>query len=54
MDDERIVENSVRQAQGVFPSAFGSAIFRLIDMLEDEEILDNGAIGMRRKSMRWK
>ena len=52
MDDERTVENSVqlRQAQGVFPSVFGRGIFQLIDMLEDEEIIDTGAIGMQRNS----
>lgn len=53
MDDERTVDNVVqlRQAQGVFPSAFGSAIFQLIEMLEDEEVIDNGAIGMQRESV---
>ncbi|CAF5162981.1 unnamed protein product, partial [Rotaria magnacalcarata] len=28
------------------PSVFGAAIFHLVDMLEDEEIINNGAIGM--------
>lgn len=44
------METSVqlRQAQGVFPSVFSRAIFQLIDMLEDEHIIDTGAIGMHR------
>jgi len=36
----------IRQAHGTFPSAFGPAIFHLVDMLEDEEVIENGAIGM--------
>lgn len=48
IDDDRTFETSIqlRQAHGVFPSAFGSAIFYLVDMLEDEEIIENGAIGI--------
>ncbi|UJR28934.1 hypothetical protein I4U23_010152 [Adineta vaga] len=44
-DDDRFVETSVqiRQAQGTFPSAFGAAVYLLVEMLEDEETLDNGA-----------
>jgi len=44
------LETSVhlRQAQGTFPSAFGAAIFHLVDMLEDEEVIESGAIGMLR------
>lgn len=46
-EDERIPESNIqiRQAQGTIPSAFSSAIFHLVDMLEDEEILDTGATG---------
>ncbi|CAF3737280.1 unnamed protein product, partial [Adineta steineri] len=44
-DDDRFVETSIqiRQAQGTFPSAFGAAVYLLVEMLEDEETLDNGA-----------
>lgn len=47
-DDERIVETNIqiRPAQGTLPSAFSSAIFHLVDMLEDEETIDSGAIGL--------
>jgi hypothetical protein len=47
-DDDRFVETSIqiRQAQGTFPSAFGAAIYLLVEMLEDEEILENGATGL--------
>ena len=47
-DDDRFVETSVqiRQAQGTFPSAFGAAVYLLVEMLEDEETLDNGATGL--------
>ena len=50
IDDDRAVETSVqlRQAHGTFPSAFGAAIFLLVEMLEDEEIVENGAIGKQR------
>ena len=46
-DDDRYVETSIqiRQAQGVFPSAFGVAVFLLVELLEDEETIDNGATG---------
>ena len=46
-DDDRINETSVqlRQAQGTFPSVFGRAIFHLVDMLEDENIIEHGASG---------
>ena len=45
------METSVqlRRAHGTFPSAFGAAIFRLVEMLEDEEILQTGRISMLRK-----
>jgi hypothetical protein len=48
IDDDRVTETSVhiRQAQGTFPSAFSAAIFHLVEMLEDEEIIENGAIGV--------
>ncbi|CAF0992403.1 unnamed protein product [Rotaria sordida] len=44
-DDDRFVETSIqiRQAQGTFPSAFGAAVYLLVEMLEDEETLENGA-----------
>ncbi|CAF0895311.1 unnamed protein product [Rotaria sp. Silwood1] len=44
-DDDRFVETSIqiRQAQGTFPSAFGAAVYLLVEMLEDEELLENGA-----------
>jgi hypothetical protein len=47
-EDDRTLETSVQlqQAQGTLPSAFGTAIFHLVDMLEDEDIIENGAIGM--------
>jgi hypothetical protein len=47
-DDDRAFETSVqiRQAQGTFPPAFSAAIFQLVEMLEDEDIIDNGAIGI--------
>lgn len=47
-DDDRFVETSIqiRQAQGTFPSAFGAAVHHLVEMLEDEEILENGATGL--------
>jgi hypothetical protein len=47
-DDDRFVETSIqiRQAQGTFPSAFGAAIYLLVEMLEDEEIIENGATGL--------
>jgi hypothetical protein len=53
-DDDRFVETSVqiRQAQGTFPSAFGAAVYLLVEMLEDEETLDNGATGLF-KIFRW-
>ena len=53
-EDERMLETSVqlRQAQGAFPSAFGAAIFHLVDMLEDEETIENGAIGKLKWSER--
>ncbi len=46
-DDDRVNEMSVQlfQAQGTFPSALGAAIFRLVEMLEDDEIIENGATG---------
>ena len=45
-EDDRAFEASVqlRQAQGTFPSAFSAAIFQLVEMLEDEDIIDNGAV----------
>ncbi|CAF0857757.1 unnamed protein product [Adineta steineri] len=45
VDDDRLNETSIqlRQAQGTFPSAFSAAIFHLVDMLEDEDIIENGA-----------
>ncbi|CAF5228238.1 unnamed protein product, partial [Rotaria magnacalcarata] len=44
-DDDRFVETSIqiRQAQGTFPSAFGAAVYLLVEMLEDEETLESGA-----------
>jgi hypothetical protein len=47
-DDDRFVETSIqiRQAQGTFPSAFGAAVYLLVEMLEDEDILDKGATGL--------
>ncbi len=47
-DDDRVNEMSVQlfQAQGTFPSALGAAIFRLVEMLEDDEIIENGATGV--------
>ena len=53
VDDDRVVETSVqlRQAQGSFPSAFGAAIFQLVEMLEDEEIIENGAVGKSDKKL---
>ncbi|CAF0812442.1 unnamed protein product, partial [Didymodactylos carnosus] len=43
-DDDRFVESvQIRQAQGAFPSSFGVAVFLLVEMLEDEEIVENGA-----------
>ena len=46
MEDERAFETSVqlRQAHGTFPSAFSTAIFQLVEMLEDESTIDTGAI----------
>ncbi|CAF3964235.1 unnamed protein product, partial [Rotaria sp. Silwood2] len=46
VDDDRTVDASIQlcQAQGTFPSVLGAAIFHLVEMLEDEEITDNGAI----------
>ena len=46
MDDERAVEIHARQAQGTLPSAFAVAVFYLVEMLEDEEILEHGATGL--------
>jgi len=48
IEDDRAFETSVQlcRAQGTFPSAFGPAIFHLVDMLEDEEIIENGATGV--------
>lgn len=48
VDDDRIIDTSIQlsQAQGTFPSVFGAAIFHLVEMLEDEEIIENGGIGM--------
>lgn len=48
MEDDRPFETNIqlRQAQGTFPSAFSPAIFHLVDMLEDEDIIENGAISM--------
>ena len=50
-DDDRFVETSIqiRQAQGTFPSAFGAAVYLLVEMLEDEETLDKGATGLFNK-----
>jgi len=47
-DDDRVNEMSVQlfQAQGTFPSVLGAAIFRLVEMLEDDEIMENGATGI--------
>ncbi|CAF1372114.1 unnamed protein product [Adineta ricciae] len=44
-DDDRVNETSVqlRQAQGTLPSVFGRAIFHLVDMLEDENVIEHGA-----------
>ncbi|CAF3405487.1 unnamed protein product [Rotaria sp. Silwood1] len=52
IDDDRIVDSSIQlcQAQGTFPSVFGAAIFHLVEMLEDEEIIENGAIDESRAS----
>ena len=46
-DDDRYVETSIqiRQAQGTFPSAFGVAVHLLVEMLEDEDTVENGATG---------
>ncbi len=46
-DDDRFGETSIqiRQAQGTFPSAFGTAIYLLVEMLEDEDTLEKGATG---------
>ena len=48
VDDDRFTETSIqiRQAQGVFPSVFGVAVHLLVEMLEDEEVLENGATGL--------
>ncbi|CAF3808214.1 unnamed protein product [Rotaria magnacalcarata] len=45
-DDDRVMDTSIQlcEAQGTLPSVFGAAIFHLVDMLEDEEIINNGAI----------
>ncbi|CAF4414152.1 unnamed protein product [Rotaria socialis] len=45
-DDDRIMDTSIQlcEAQGTLPSVFGAAIFHLVDMLEDEEVINNGAI----------
>jgi hypothetical protein len=47
-DDDRFVETSIqiRQAQGTFPSAFGVAVYLLVEMLEDEDTLAKGATGL--------
>ncbi len=47
-DDDRFVETSIqiRQAQGTFPSAFGAAVYLLVEMLEDEDTLEKGATGL--------
>ncbi|CAF3810181.1 unnamed protein product, partial [Didymodactylos carnosus] len=43
-DDDRFVESvQIRQAQGAFPSSFSVAVFLLVEMLEDEEIVESGA-----------
>ena len=46
-DDDRYVETSIqiRQAQGTFPSAFGVAVHLLVEMLEDDDTVENGATG---------
>ena len=40
------MEIHARQAQGTLPSAFAVAVFYLVEMLEDEEILEHGATGL--------
>lgn len=46
-EDDRFVETSIqiRQAQGTFPSAFSTAVYLLVDLLEDEDTIDKGATG---------
>ena len=46
-DDDRFAETSIqiRQAQGTFPSAFNTAVYLLVDLLEDEDTIDKGATG---------
>ncbi|UJR20708.1 hypothetical protein I4U23_023829 [Adineta vaga] len=55
IDDDRINETNVqlRQAQGTFPSIFSGAIFHLVEMLEDENLIANGASvsGAARKAL---
>ena len=46
-EDDRFVETSIqiRQAQGTFPSAFSTAVYLLVELLEDEDTIDKGATG---------
>ena len=47
LDDDRLIETNlhVRQVQGTLPSALSSAVFHLVDLLEDVGVIESGAIG---------